>query len=422
MVIMRYDFPSNITLEEVTNVIARHNERTGTTAFIKADRGDHFIFNYLISFPGAFPFPNTGDEALDREYAILRECRGLTFSADGTIIARKFAKFFNVNEKPESQIDVIDWSQPHRVLEKLDGSMITPMIVDGEVRWCTKMGLTDVAKPVDEFVKKNPIYERLARACIDQGVTAIFEWCSRQQRIVVDYPEDRLVLLAIRDNLSGQYWTYEQMSAIQFWDGEEFLCDATGIEIVRALPGSAAAIQQFMAEVHDMEGLEGYIIRFDDGRMYKVKGLWYCQIHRTKDFLQHEKDVLAMICHDTVDDVLPFMDENDRVAVLAYQAAYEAAVAEEAEWLTDEYAALKNRAGDDKKAFAQTLNAAYSKSPFLHMMFELNKGGSSVEVIKGVIKKAVHPTAGTQARVDGIRYLIGDLKWSDFKYASLPEE
>jgi hypothetical protein len=40
---------------------------------------------------------------------------------------------------------------------------------------------------------------------IDGDMTPIFEWCSRNQRIVVDYPEDMLVLTAVRDNIEGVY-------------------------------------------------------------------------------------------------------------------------------------------------------------------------------------------------------------------------
>ena len=52
-------------------------------------------------------------------------------------------KFFNVNEREETLIQHIDFSQPHLILEKLDGSMITPFEVDSRIRWGTKMGLTD---------------------------------------------------------------------------------------------------------------------------------------------------------------------------------------------------------------------------------------------------------------------------------------
>jgi RNA ligase len=405
----------NITLDEVRQAVANHNARTGTSAFIEADRGDYVIFNYVISFDGIFPFPNTDDPALNREYTVLRECRGLTFSKDGRILARKFAKFFNIGEKPESQIDVIDWSEPHHVLEKMDGSMINPMWTgagpaqaDGLV-WCTKMGETDVAKPVNEWIKANPHYAEWAANMINHGWTPLFEWCSRKQKIVIDYPEDRLVLLALRDNLFGGYMPYDKMVRH---------AEKAGMEVVRALPGGVESIETFMAEVHDVQGMEGYIVRFHDGRMYKVKGLWYCQIHKTKDFLQHEKDVLAMIAHNTVDDVKPFMEENDRKAVEAYAADFAAAVEERAVQVKELYDSIRI---DDQKEFAQYVNANL-KQPEAQYMFLIKRGADPADLIRATIAKAVHPTAGTQARVDGIRDLIGGLDWRDYKYSSLGEE
>src|ERR1043165_4434513 len=53
-----------------------------------------------------------------------RECRGVTFdTATGRCIGRPFPKFFNVNERPDTQAGVIDWSKLAHVYEKRDGSL-----------------------------------------------------------------------------------------------------------------------------------------------------------------------------------------------------------------------------------------------------------------------------------------------------------
>src|SRR4051812_25344280 len=69
---------------------------------------------------------------------IRRECRGIKFDADGRIIGRPYHKFFNLGEKPETQSHVIDWSAGHVILEKLDGSMVHPALVGGEILWMTR--------------------------------------------------------------------------------------------------------------------------------------------------------------------------------------------------------------------------------------------------------------------------------------------
>jgi hypothetical protein len=69
----------------------------------------------------------------------------------------------------------------------------------------SKMGITDVALQAEEFVGANPKYLDFASWCISNQLTPLFEWCSRKQKIVIDYPEDKLVLLAVRNNITGEY-------------------------------------------------------------------------------------------------------------------------------------------------------------------------------------------------------------------------
>lgn len=411
---MRYQFPVDMTLDEVRAAVTAHNERLGATSFIEADRGDHVIFNYVVAFAESFPTPNTGDAELDRQYAILRECRGLTFCKEtGRLANRKFAKFFNINEKAETQSSEIDWSHPHKIFEKLDGSMITPLHLGSldtlgpdTIRWCTKMGMTDVAKPVEEWVKANPHYAVWSAKMIAQGYTVIFEWCSRQQKIVIDYPEDRLVLTAIRNNATGEYLSYAVMIEAA----------AHGIEVVRALDGSIQNIEQFMSETRDLEGAEGYVIRFDDGHMVKAKGAWYCQIHKTKDMIQREKDVIALIAHDLIDDAKAFMDDADRDRVDRYHAAYEAEIAKTVAGLEVTMAELiQQQAGDDQKVFAALVKAGNYPEMVPGILFSIKKGMNATDQVRAVIAKYVHPTAGTQTRVEQIRFLINGLRWDDYR-------
>lgn len=175
------------------------------------------------------------------------------------------------------------------------------------------MGLTDVAKPVEEFVKKTPKYEDFARHIISLDKTAIFEWCSRSQRIVIDYPVDRLVLTAIRNNVTGEYDSIKDMySLASYWD----------IDVVNTYNGNSQSIMDFFSEVCAAEDIEGYIIRFDDGHMVKVKGEWYLRIHKTKDNLNYEKNIIDMIVKENIDDAKAFMLKEDRKRVEEFEKKF----------------------------------------------------------------------------------------------------
>lgn len=202
---MHYEFESANHIDDYLKAIKGVEE-----FFVKEDTENGIqIINYMFNSPTTFPDTRglVGEEL--RLAVLRRDCRGIKFDLNGNLIGRPLHKFFNVGERPETQINEVDWTQPHIILEKLDGSFIHPIrLHTGEIEWCTKMGITDVALPVKEFVKKNPKYNDFAIYAIDRNLTLIFEWCSRKQRIVIDYPQDQLVLIAIRDNFTGKYMQY----------------------------------------------------------------------------------------------------------------------------------------------------------------------------------------------------------------------
>ena len=280
---MFYEFPIIETIDDVLP----HLE--GRKEFVVADRGDHTIINYAVAFADTFgPVTSVGD-------AIRRECRGLIFrKSDGRIIRRPFHKFFNVGEKEETQPDVIaavldDTSS----LEKLDGSMIAPFeVFPGEIRWGTKMGDTDVAKMVLPFLHDHPRYVEFAHEWVMAGFTPIFEFCSRAQRIVIDYPETRLVLTAMRNMRTGQYHSYPSMIDA---------ANKYGIDYVREL-----SFDLFARDV------EGVVLRTFHGHMLKMKCESYVRIHKAKDKISVEKNAVAAIINNEIDDLLPELAQEDR--------------------------------------------------------------------------------------------------------------
>jgi RNA ligase len=192
---MHYKFPEIHTIDDVLPHILGREE------FVVAERQFGKVINYMVSMPTTFDMSGPDDIG----GAIRRECRGIKFYHDGKIAARPFHKWFNVGERAETQVNSVDFSVPHKILLKEDGSMIHPITVDGRIRWCTKMGITEISEQAADFVKQSNTYTEFAHWCIENTLTPIFEWCSRKQRIVLDYPEDKLVLLAVRHNYTGEY-------------------------------------------------------------------------------------------------------------------------------------------------------------------------------------------------------------------------
>ena len=397
---MRYQFPIIQHLDDVRPAIEGRDE------FIIAERDWGYVVNYMVVMADTFPEVKTAGgsaamrEEATRHKAIRRECRGLLFHKDGTIMARRLHKFFNINERDETQFYEIDFDQPHVILEKLDGSMITLVVTDAGLRWGTKMGITEVSMGAEEFVAHNPHYAKFAADLIERGLTPIFEWCSRKQRIVVDYPEDRLVLIAVRNTVTGEYMSYEAL---------ETFAEMLDIDVVKSYEGTAKSMAHLMDETKDAEGIEGYIIRFDDGHMLKIKGEWYLRIHKTKDNLTFEKNVVDLLVNEKMDDAKPFMMQEDRERVEQFETEFWSGVADAVNKY-EKYFQMVLAAGLDRKRYAlEWMPTVKANDPFAPtFVFARFNGKDPRELIVEEIKK----NTGTQTKIDSVRELWGNARWN----------
>ena len=154
-----YKFPVIYKFSQIAHIFAENEN------YIVAYKDGYTVINYVRAGKETHPIVETND------HAILREARGLIFdSVSGRVIARRFHKFFNLGERED--VMEIDLSKPHVIMDKLDGSMITPVpMYDGSIRWGTKMGITDVAMQAEVFVAKNRNYDDFAAKCIEREIT-----------------------------------------------------------------------------------------------------------------------------------------------------------------------------------------------------------------------------------------------------------
>ena len=376
------------------------------------------VINYVVALEDTFPSIEVsgGSEKMRKERqkdaAMRRECRGLVFdSATGDLLSRPYHKFFNVGEKPETHVNKINPSTPHVILEKLDGSMIRPIPIPGskynEFRLGTKAGVTDVAMNAEVWVAQRPNYMEFIRAALDAGLTPIFEWCSRKNRIVVDYPEDRLVLTAIRHTERGDYMPYSDM--VDLWASEI----GFDIDVVCAYEMGYERLSQtqdLIDTVRQWEDEEGVVIRADGGAMVKIKADAYLTLHRSKAALSNEKNVIEVVINDQVDDLIPILTEEDAKRFRDFQRAFWLGVDDVASDMVDVYLADGVGYANDnegQKKFAMEFVSQQDRHwhPF---MYGLRKGRNVKEMLVESIKKALT----SQTKVDKTRWMWGGLKWN----------
>lgn len=364
---------------------------------------------YQVAFEDTFSDPNSVDSEEEAEQLRLRrEARGIKYDLETRkIISRPYHKFFNIGEKPETQPHLIDWSKPHIILEKLDGSMLTPLWKKStnEVLWMTKRGVTGVANTALDFLNDNPQYDAFCRAMTEADWTPIFEWCTRKQRIILDYgPTDRMVLTGMRLNDTGHYMQYHEMVA---------LAEQWGIDVVKALPYKVTDVDKFIDDVRKLEGEEGYIVRFDDGSMYKIKGEWYCRIHRTFDNLRFEKDVIRLILSGDLDDAKPFLVPTLVDAVNAFHKDLITHIQKAASDIYWYVVTSRDQLNNSKKKFAEQTLASnwnqYKKTIFHAWDKEL----SEEQILECLIADMISAT-GSQTKVNEARFMIGGISWKDY--------
>jgi len=322
---VNYEFPTINNISDVLPAIEGRDE------FVVAVKEGYTVINYNVMMAGTFDCP------------IRRELRGIIFDNEsGDILRRPFHKFFNVNEREETQDHVVDLSQEHRILEKLDGSMIAPFIVNGyDMIWGTKMGATDVAEPVEDFVELKEEYRIFARFTISRGYTPIFEWCSRKQRIVLDYKEDQLILTGIRSLYDGHYLSHDLMVAH---------AEAYRIPVVRKFEPQTD-MKAFVEYVRDLEDLEGFVVRFSDGHMLKLKCHWYLQIHKAKEAILQDRNIVELILDEKLDDVKAHLPQEDRERLSRFEERLILALADVVWYLANDLSWIREE-NIDRKTFA----------------------------------------------------------------------
>lgn len=177
-------------------------------------------------------------------------CRGLIMDGMGTVMARPFKKFFNL-EEVEGKIpskDFIAW-------EKYDGSLGILYWI-GELPHIATRGsfISDQAREATKI-----LWETVQDFSIfDRTKTYLFEIIYPENRIVVDYGDERkLVYLTTVDIETGEE-SFDNW--LPFEKAKQYNIDLDNLE--------------------ERENSEGYVLQWKDGYRLKVKHKEYVRLHR----------------------------------------------------------------------------------------------------------------------------------------------
>lgn len=111
-------------------------------------------------------------------------------------------------------------------------------------------------------------------------------------------------------------------------------------------------LQTFLEYAKKLKGCEGFIIRFADGHMVKIKAEDYIRIHKTKDLIRSDRNIADIIVNEQLDDILPLLDATDLATVRAYELRFDAALENALERLEGLVTLARALHGGNKKEVA----------------------------------------------------------------------
>ncbi len=320
---------------------------------------DLFIYNYT---------PKTQYSRFWNEHT--RACRGLILDGRGNIVARPFEKFFNIGEGDTAWLN-----ESFEVYEKLDGSLGILYFGPNGPALATRGSF----QSEQAIVGTQILRERYASALpnLDPMLTYLFEIIFPENRIVVDYGDQRdIVLLAVLDTLSG-----EDLSLSTF--------ERLGFPIVKRYDGFTREMLE-LGQIEEGTNREGFVVRFASGVRAKVKISEYVRIQRLVTGVTPRRIWERL---STGEDIMPL--------VAQCPAAYQQWVHQQADRLLAEYAAIEKScetfyagrpAAGDRKA-----NALYfAEHPHRAVMFRMLDG----RPYDDVIWKAIYPQAADPFKVE----------------------
>jgi len=264
-----------------------------------------------------------------------------------------------------------------RVQDKLDGSVISPIILpNGTIVMKSKMSFdSDQAKMAQSIVDSSDDYIGFIRYCESQDIMPVFELISPHNQIVLSYPNTELRLLQIRDTETGEYKNKDFMKEVSSLYN---ISIAQDFHIVTG-EGSKPVLDDLIESAKTEEGIEGWIITLEDGQMIKLKTQWYFQLHGLTTSGTRENLLIETILDDRIDDVIAQLPEGEKKE---FMIEVQEKVQHKFNHLVVEYKHLRgqyfNKFQEDRKEFALKYK---EHELFGYVMKKLNTSFRDVEQV-----------------------------------------
>jgi len=211
---------------------------------------------------------------------ITRLCRGLIIDSKDNIICRPFEKFYNWEEIETKWPDIFNKykdKKPLRVSEKVDGSLGIATRGSFESEQAIRGSEILNKKYLDELWKLRPY----------MGIyTFLFEIIYPENKIVVQYDEEKLVLLDVIENSTGNS-KLDNFSNLNFKTATQYHWSSYD-----------------NLKSKNIKNKEGYVLIYDDNYRIKIKFENYIKLHYLKSNVSNYSIWEMLKNNESVDDLI----------------------------------------------------------------------------------------------------------------------
>lgn len=302
-----------------------------------------------------------------KTHPVVRECRGLVLRTDTKeLVARSFPRFFNWGEVQEEMKD-FDFSD-FCVQSKEDGSLVVLYHFGGRWRANTRGSFGMDTMQFQRFTWQEGFCQAMGISSLadlegklEPDVTYICEFCSPWNKIVRNYGDPKMYLLAAFRGREELHW--DELDALTIFANGLFQAPA------RYCFRNIEQVQAFLNEqAQNDPTFEGVVIRDRKGARWKIKSATYLGLHRLRgegDNLYNPKNLIPFILAGEASELLTYFPEVE-------QAFTEAKVKVDAAFVEMMSVWEAAKGLQVQKDFAL---AILKKTPFTGILFEARKRG-----------------------------------------------
>jgi T4 RnlA family RNA ligase len=295
----------------------------------KTERVDGFDFDiFFYRFATFSDFKNN-------EHLGSLEARGIAFLGEKAFPA--FHKFFNWKENPYTDFSIED-DEVLVVQEKIDGSLIHPIVIDDHLLVKSKTSfLSEHAEAGKKLLERDDRKKSLVFDLYKDGFVPLFELIGPENQVVVRYDKDDLVLLAIRNIYNGEYLPLEEVGKI----AKEYKVDFTKW---KEMP-----FYRLRKVLENEKGIEGFVA-FVNNNFVKFKTKWYLNLHSFISEIR-EDVIFDAFLDEKLDDILINIDGEKKKIVEEIAERVKHVVNEKVKRALELFSEYKEL-GFDRKSFA----------------------------------------------------------------------